>query len=1025
MEPSVDALAARLEQRLRSGRTPEVTSADTRPTVDVDRLAASIEEAAALSGRFDPIALVSAVDPSTRVSVLSRLASSSVVEVQGAKTQWLLQADRRTDVLKRLVTEQRLETKLAEPLPETDRFGEKLRELLRTGASVNVEGLSRDDLLATAAAIEATSGIDVPKPDDSAIRQSLAQLEFLSDYTVLLEDGFVGRTNELEDLRAYLADPSPGTTGLWTGLVLTGLGGAGKSTLLAKFARDCVTDKTATVVVLDFDRPGVEPNDTRWLEAEMTRQVSCQYRGTEQALRSSRRDARQKKQVFEEQFASFAAQRRDYESSLRDLVSDLARALTGAGAGDRPLLLVLDTFEEVMQRELDARALEWLNEIAERLWPIRLKVIFSGRLFDRSRDVLKRHGVTQTIEVEELEPALAEELLLTYKVPPGLAKRLAASDVLPRRPLELKLLARLVTDPGGPPLEELEQDVRSGGDAARELFTGLVYRRVLLRIKNDTTRTLAYPGLVLRYVTADLVRKVLAPVLGLPEMDDTQAKAALDGLAGYDWLAYRGANGEVWHRKDLRRSILQAMLAQEPEKATRIHEEAIKYFSGDTPHDRAERIYHRLMLMRSPEDDSSFELEDLKEAYEHIEADAVDLPPRASALLRFGAGLDLSISDVPLLPPPFLERAYSATGSRKVNEREFGNALQLYRDVHLAGKIMAPIDRWEVETLYATATWNDPVPPPKPALQPLKYAVFPEAVMGPGRVSRFHVEAQLRSADGAWSLLNDRGARTTIERLAIGLVMLNGDDPFSATEREAIRGFLKLVESSTLEAMTSSLEVALLMLNALATPMDWQQVTVPLAPLTMPIDEASLDALEAGSQEQGSPDREAILALVSGVRRARTQSVAGRWTVRSLLGAVNALTNRPGGARLRVEPAGCDRKHTVKLLSTPIPAFRDPCRFALLEAFTDANGYRTLAGFVSSIIGLQLDDLQPDAFVAAVSANPEHALEIYVEATDRCTALGVLLAKARAVRPDSPKLKDVEAAYLRWTRAVDALFRRD
>jgi predicted ATPase len=1024
MEPTVDALAARLEQRLRSGRTPGVASADTRPAADLDRLTASIEEVAALSGRFDPDALVSAVDPSSRVSVLSRLAASSVVEVQGARMRWLLKADRRTDVLKRLVTEQRLETKLSEPLPATDRFGEKLRELLRTGASVAVEGLSRDDLLATAAAIEATSGIDVPKPDDAAIRQSLAQFEFLSDYSVLLEGGFVGRVNELEDLRTFLADP-PETSQVWTGLVLTGLGGAGKSTLLAKFARDCVTDKTATVVVLDFDRPGVEPNDTPWLEAEMTRQASCQYRGTEQALRSRRRDTRQKKQAFEEQFASFAAQRREYESSLRDLVSDLARVLTDAGAGDRPLLLVLDTFEEVMQRDLDARVLDWLNEIAERLWPIRLKVIFSGRLFDHSRDVLKGHGVTQTIEVEELEPAMAERLLLIRKVPPELAKRLAASDVLPRRPLELKLLARLVTETGAPTVEELEQDLRSGGDKARDLFAGLVYRRVLLRIKDQTTRTLAYPGLVLRYVTADLVRQVLAPVLELPEMDEAQATAALDGLAGYDWLAYRGPDGEVWHRKDLRRSILQAMIAQEPERARRIHEKAIEYFSDDTPRHRAEQIYHRLMLTRSPEDGGSFDREDLKRAYEHIGADIVDLPPPAAALLRFAASQDLSVADVALLPPRYVGAAYSDKGKLLVDDREFGTALKLYRDVHVAGKITAPIDRWEVETLYATATWNDPVPPPRPPLQRLKYAVFPEAVMGPGRVPRFHVEAELRSEDSVRSILGDRRASTTIERLAVGLVMLNGDDPFSASERDAVGAFQQRARSSTPAPGTASIEGWLSMLSALATPMDWRQLTVPLAPLWLPIDEASLDALEAGSQRQDSPDREAILALVSGVRRARTQSVAGRWTVRSLLGAVNGLNNRPGGTRMQVGPAGFDRTQTVKLWSTPIPAFRDPCRFALLEAFTDADGYRTLAGFVSSIIGLPLNDLVPDAFVAAVSADPEHTLEIYVEAIDRFTALGDILTKARAVRPDSPKLKDVEAAYLRWTRAVDALFRRD
>ena len=168
------------------------------------------------------------------------------------------------------------------------------------------------------------------------------------------------------------------------------------------------------------------------------------------------------------------------------------------------------------------------------------------------------------------------------------AVRLAASDVLPRRPLELKLVAKLIVDSPASSIDDLERELREGGNAARDLFAGLVYRRVLLRISvpddereaagsvitDDLLRKLAYPGLVLRYVTPGLVREVLAPALELPELNDTQAAKALDLLARYEWLAYRQQD-EVWPRRDLRRSVLKPMLAENPKRTKRIQELAI------------------------------------------------------------------------------------------------------------------------------------------------------------------------------------------------------------------------------------------------------------------------------------------------------------------------------------------------------------------------------------------------------------------------------------------------------------------
>ncbi|HZG53148.1 MAG TPA: hypothetical protein VEZ40_13525, partial [Pyrinomonadaceae bacterium] len=70
------------------------------------------------------------------------------------------------------------------------------------------------------------------------------------------------------------------------------------------------------------------------------------------------------------------------------------------------------------------------------------------------------------------------------------------------------------------------------------------------------------------------------------------------------------------------------------------------------------------------------------------------------------------------------------------------------------------------------------------------------------------------------------------------------------------------------------------------------------------------------------------------------------------------------------------------------------------------------------VVKLDLKDLEPETFAAALAPNAEHALESYVELVDRCWALGDLLKRARAARPGAAKLGSVTAAYLRWDKVV-------
>ncbi|HZG53384.1 MAG TPA: ATP-binding protein, partial [Pyrinomonadaceae bacterium] len=930
----------------------------------VERLLREVEETAALSGRFDPRELFDAsINEELRQTALSRLAPECVIEPFEGKVRWLLSKNARTVTLNRLIEEGRLRSHLDErPLPETDQLGMLLRELLRHGAQVPLEGRTREEMLALACAVEATSEVKLQKPDGGVLRKLLKRANFLSDYDVLLDKEVVGRNREYDALKRFILPEDKGVSGSWQGLALTGAGGAGKSTLVAKVAREMWERRAATVVILDFDRPGIDARDFYWLETELARQVGHQYPETEEMLRTLRHDARERTAVVNSEAVwSSASDHVRAERSLRGTVSGVADALKLVGAAERPFLLVLDTFEEVTQRDLTGRITEWLSEVASRVSPAPLRVVVSGRLYEEELADLTRHSAMKTLNLCELEPAAAEKLLVNLGLSPAAANRLAHSDVLPLRPLELKLLAKLVKGDDGATIAELEEEIREGGAAARGLFAGIVYRRVLRRIENETARALAYPGLVLRYVTTELIQKVLAPVLNLPPLDDADAKLALEALASYGWLTYRGADNEVFHRKDLRRSMLKAMIAQEGENARRINQAAASFFStAKDEREWAEGIYHRLMLVTKPQDGEAFEEAGLIKANSYIGADIVDLPAAAAALLRCVATGEVSVSEVKLLPPRLRDKAYVEKGVQLVGSREFGRALELYSQrTEVWGVPRASgenyFGEWERDLLFATASWDKLTgdssfvlsqPPQRSAHGALHLAdiLFPAEVVKPGSASVSLATDALKecreAGTAAFKGVAPERIELTFQRIVMGLLLLHARRGLSREAREAA-GEMGRNAGSLLKHPTPTFErrqtfLSLLGVASQSAAKDLPKLALPPAMLKLDLSWlAEVSALLGGDRKRN----EQVTDFIRGIAKVVFNYVfheGGR--IRLLLGNIDegvTSTHLQRGIQIDIEWESATPAKLLQLLRGPDPEFRDPCRFALLEAFPD------------------------------------------------------------------------------------------
>ncbi|HEY0066526.1 MAG TPA: AAA family ATPase, partial [Flavisolibacter sp.] len=513
----------------------------------------SATEKAALSGKFNPGQLFSEdVNEEDQQFVLTSLASDCVIE-STSKVEWLLSPGKRLEILAAMIKEDRLKEGLRQSLPKPDRFGTQLRRVLASPESLRPDRMNQEDLQALVKVLETLRELDIPKPRIEDIEPFIQSGSALADYS-LLSSNFVGRVDELGRLYQFLESPNANT---WDGLVVTGIGGVGKSTLLAKFTSEVMEQARATVVIIDFDRPGMNPADTGWLEMEMARQVGDLYPASRQMLYSIRDELQQRQTAYGTESI------RESLHIYKILVDAVGRILRENDPLRKPLLLILDTVEEAAQRSLTQPLIHWLFEISY-LLNHPLKVIFSGRLYAHQLEEFRANPqVLDIFEIEAFDKNIARKFLRLHGLDRHTAWKLVDLQMMPLRPLELKLMARLIGE-GSTTLEELEKDLEgsSGSASSNELFSGLVYRRVLMRIGDPLVRTIAYPGLVLRFVTPEIVREVLAPALELGNIGEEQAEEIVDDLRSYGWLAFE-RDGALWHSKDLRRTMLRLMILQE------------------------------------------------------------------------------------------------------------------------------------------------------------------------------------------------------------------------------------------------------------------------------------------------------------------------------------------------------------------------------------------------------------------------------------------------------------------------------
>ena len=433
------------------------------------------------------------------------------------------------------------------------------------------------------------------------------------------EDRFVGREDEIKRLRGFVDELA--SQGALEAVVrgarrvvrnvqsyfnvsdesvffIIARGGIGKTTLLAKFVLDHALNQSRPFpfCYFDFDRATLHARDPRQLLIEAARQVALQFPQVGPQITSLTAEVRR-------DLAGGVSLRFDDFDRFREIMRTITQ-------GSRAFLVVLDTMEVV---QYDPRALEavvnfaiYLNGVEDPMAFPELKIVASGRAdvpqlrTEQAQRSDKNRLVLQALSLADAA-AMAQGVgrdFLGEAWNPQWASLVAGRPNDPperREPLVIRVAVELIRGAKPEEREKLVQSIARDGENATKGFVGLLYeRRILEHVQDEEVRKLAWPGLVVRRVTREIVA-MLAPIC---DLDPDHVDQVFAALANEVWMVEEEEGGKVLrHRADLRARTLPLMRRRDEEKFEKVNSAALQYYVArtETVTGRAEWLYHRLL----------------------------------------------------------------------------------------------------------------------------------------------------------------------------------------------------------------------------------------------------------------------------------------------------------------------------------------------------------------------------------------------------------------------------------------------
>ncbi|MCQ6553288.1 AAA family ATPase [Streptomyces sp. C10-9-1] len=514
-------------------------------------------------------------------------------------------------------------------------------------------------------------------PDTGGVRARIEVARLVQPLSALAGEGFVGRRRELRALAAHARVPAAGAPGgsgtdRSSRLMVHGPGGIGKSSLVARFVLDHVGPGPTVrlpFAYLSFDRADLLPQQPLTLLAEAARQLGVLRPAVAAEARAvavlAHRTLLADRTAEDESSRTLSGRRGGHDRDERRLVERFARLVAAAAPpeaqGPGPVLLVLDTLE-IAQRH-GATAMARLTHFLDALQDAcpQVRVVLAGRapLDDASRR-------TRRLTLSGFEPALALGFLREHigspAVPVDEAFLSSVVTLYGTNPLSLKLTAELVRRLGPEGLTDAAARRELTEATGAEQLQGMLYRRILDHLDGEDLRRIANPGLAVRRVTPEVIRKVLAGPCGLGPVDWGRAEdlfAALKAEASLVEPAPDG--GAVVQRHDVRGAMLPLLRRDSAAQVREIDRLAVEYYAAAQERRpdravelRAEELYHRLALEQEA---AVLDGRWLDEAGPLLDSALDELPERSRVYLSDRLGITV--------PAALRERADEVTWARQ------------------------------------------------------------------------------------------------------------------------------------------------------------------------------------------------------------------------------------------------------------------------------------------------------------------------------------------------------------------------
>lgn len=403
-------------------------------------------------------------------------------------------------------------------------------------------------------------------------------------------------------------------------LLIKGIGGIGKSTIVAKFIMDQnkKNDKGALpFVYIDFDLPGFTLKEPMTILIEALRQINIQYpkhtnlinRISEQIsslIRSSNIDMKNVK--------STNTNTRNYiYGTIEDIIKN--NDLDFKTIGSKPILVVFDSFEEMQYRASTTELFtfyKFIREISDK-FP-RIRPIFVGR---SELYIGVDNFKFDLMEIKEFDADSANSLLEKSGVTDEKTRRFIYKN-FGGNPLMLTLATDLAKRKGGFSIKNKEE-------IKGKKWQYLV-KRILGHIHDDDVRKIAVPGMLVRYISPDVIIKVLAEPTQLGFTDIAKANEIYEELRKEVALISKSSDGESFSfRQDLRMTCESMILEKYPKASKEIRKNAIAYYSNnqnikdieERKKHQAEYFFHLLKNEEIPDELDASTFDELRPYLEH------------------------------------------------------------------------------------------------------------------------------------------------------------------------------------------------------------------------------------------------------------------------------------------------------------------------------------------------------------------------------------------------------------------------